>query len=246
MGEVYLADDTTLDRKVALKFLPEAFTSDPERMARFEREAKLLASLNHPNIAGFYGLEQAEGNRFLVLEYVEGKPTLASGINSGELLKRRVRIILSHKWKGSNLRRMRACTLLGALVVLPLGLSSVQSCNQDIVQTRQEEATISSSIPEGMRAISVKVDNVIGVAGIVLPGTRVDVIKTSTPPNGSEGDDSRIVLENVQVLTCGWSVQQNSDGQPQNVSVVTLLVNPEQAQKLMLAGTDGIQLAVRN
>ena len=73
MGEVYLAEDTTLGRKVALKFLPEAFTSDPERMARFEREAKLLASLNHPNIAGIYGLEQEDGNRFLVLEYVEGE-----------------------------------------------------------------------------------------------------------------------------------------------------------------------------
>jgi len=58
MGEVYLAEDLTLDRKVALKFLPEAFTNDPERMARFEREAKLLASLNHPNIAGIHGLEQ--------------------------------------------------------------------------------------------------------------------------------------------------------------------------------------------
>ncbi|MBN2321413.1 MAG: protein kinase [Acidobacteria bacterium] len=67
MGEVYLADDTPLDRKVALKFLPEMLTSDPERMARFEREAKLLASLNHPNIAGIYGLEQADGKRFLVL-----------------------------------------------------------------------------------------------------------------------------------------------------------------------------------
>jgi serine/threonine protein kinase len=55
MGEVYVADDTSLDRKVALKFLPEVFTSDPERMARFEREAKLLASLNHPNIAGIHG-----------------------------------------------------------------------------------------------------------------------------------------------------------------------------------------------
>jgi serine/threonine protein kinase len=81
MGEVYLADDTTLDRKVALKFLPDAFTSDPERMARFDREAKLLASLNHPNIAGIYGLEQADGNRFLVLEYVEGETLQARLIN---------------------------------------------------------------------------------------------------------------------------------------------------------------------
>jgi hypothetical protein len=66
MGEVYIADDLNLNRKVALKFLPEAFAADPERMARFEREAKLLASLNHPNIAAMYGLEQAEGKRFLV------------------------------------------------------------------------------------------------------------------------------------------------------------------------------------
>jgi serine/threonine protein kinase len=84
MGEVYLADDTTLDRKVALKFLPEAFTSDLERMARFEREAKLLASLNHPNIAGIYGLEQDGGNRFLVLEYVEGE-TLQAKLSKGAL-----------------------------------------------------------------------------------------------------------------------------------------------------------------
>ena len=84
MGEVYLADDTTLDRKVALKFLPDAFTGDPERMARFEREAKLLASLNHPNIAGIYGLEQADGNRFLVLEYVEGE-TLQARLSKGAL-----------------------------------------------------------------------------------------------------------------------------------------------------------------
>jgi len=84
MGEVFLADDMTLDRKVALKFLPDAFTSDPERMARFEREAKLLASLNHPNIAGIYGLEQADGNRFLVLEYVEGE-TLQARLSKGAL-----------------------------------------------------------------------------------------------------------------------------------------------------------------
>jgi eukaryotic-like serine/threonine-protein kinase len=84
MGEVYIADDLNLNRKVALKFLPDAFATDPERMARFEREAKLLASLNHTNIAAIYGLEQAEGKRFLVLELVEGE-TLAQRISKGAL-----------------------------------------------------------------------------------------------------------------------------------------------------------------
>jgi serine/threonine protein kinase len=84
MGEVYLAEDLFLDRKVALKFLPEVFTGDPERMARFEREAKLLASLNHPNIAVIHGLEQADGKRFIVLEYVKGK-TLQAKLSKGPL-----------------------------------------------------------------------------------------------------------------------------------------------------------------
>src|SRR5512146_1435523 len=84
MGEVYMADDLSLDRKVALKFLPDAFTGDPERMARFEREAKVLASLNHPNIAAIYGLEQAEGKRFIVMELVEGE-TLAQRLSKGAL-----------------------------------------------------------------------------------------------------------------------------------------------------------------
>jgi hypothetical protein len=84
MGEVYRAEDTNLGRQVAIKVLPDLFSGDPERMARFEREAKLLASLNHPNIAAIYGLEQAEGKRFLVLELVEGK-TLAQRIARGPL-----------------------------------------------------------------------------------------------------------------------------------------------------------------
>ena len=84
MGEVYRASDTKLDRDVALKVLPEAFTSDPERLARFEREAKVLASLNHPKIGGIYGLEEAEGTKALVLELVEG-PTLADRIAHGPI-----------------------------------------------------------------------------------------------------------------------------------------------------------------
>ena len=84
MGEVYRARDTKLDRDVALKVLPQAFTDDPDRLARFEREAKVLASLNHPNIGHIYGLEEAEGQKALVLELVEG-PTLADRIAHGAI-----------------------------------------------------------------------------------------------------------------------------------------------------------------
>ena len=84
MGEVYRAHDTKLDRDVAIKVLPEEFAADKERLARFEREAKLLASLNHPNIAAIYGLEDSDGVRALVLELVEG-PTLAERIAEGPI-----------------------------------------------------------------------------------------------------------------------------------------------------------------
>ena len=75
MGEVYRARDPRLGRDVALKVLPEVFARDSERMARFEREAQVLASLNHPSIAAIYGLEESEGTRAIVMELVEG-PTL--------------------------------------------------------------------------------------------------------------------------------------------------------------------------
>ena len=79
MGEVYQAHDTKLGRDVAIKILPEAFAHDPERLARFQREAKILASLNHPNIATIYGLEQSNGTTYLVMELVPGE-TLAERV----------------------------------------------------------------------------------------------------------------------------------------------------------------------
>ncbi len=84
MGEVWRAIDTKLKREVAIKVLPEAFTEDKERLARFEREAQLLAQLQHPNIASIYGLEESDGTRALVMELVEG-PTLADRLESGGL-----------------------------------------------------------------------------------------------------------------------------------------------------------------
>ena len=84
MGVVYLAKDPKLDRNVAIKVLPDVVAGDPERLARFEREAKLLAALNHPNVGGIYGLEEADGQRFLVLEHLEGE-TLGKRLDGGPL-----------------------------------------------------------------------------------------------------------------------------------------------------------------
>ena len=82
MGEVYRARDTRLKRDVALKVLPQSFAHDPDRLARFQREAEVLASLNHPNIAQIHGLEKSDGTITLVMELVEG-PTLAEQIKEG-------------------------------------------------------------------------------------------------------------------------------------------------------------------
>lgn len=102
------------------------------------------------------------------------------------------------------------------------------------------------AIPEGMRAMSVAVDEVVGVAGFVLPGTRVDVLVTISG-GGNREPTTRIILQNVQVITAGQTVTQDANGDPLVVPVVTLLVAPEDAEKLALASTQGrIQLALRN
>lgn len=103
-------------------------------------------------------------------------------------------------------------------------------------------------IPEGMRALSVRVNDVIGVAGYVLPGTRVDVVATVNPTNQQTDITSKVVLTNVLVLAAGTRIEQDSEeDKPISVSVVTLLVDPAEAERLTLASTEGkIQLALRN
>jgi len=103
-------------------------------------------------------------------------------------------------------------------------------------------------IPEGMRAVSVRVNEVVGVAGYVLPGNRVDVVATASPTEARADTTSKVVLSNVQVLTAGTRMEQGQDqSKPVQVTVVTLLVYPEQAERLALASTEGkIQLALRN
>jgi pilus assembly protein CpaB len=103
-------------------------------------------------------------------------------------------------------------------------------------------------IPAGLRAVSVRVNEVIGVAGYVLPGTRVDVLATLSPTREQTDVTSKVVLTNVQVLAAGTKIEQSADGsKPIPVSVVTLLVDPTEAERLTLASTEGkIQLALRN
>jgi serine/threonine protein kinase len=103
MGEVYRAHDETLGRDVALKILTSAFANDPERLARFEREARLLAALNHPHIAAIYGIAQADGVRALVLELVEG-PTLVDRVRVGALPVQEAISIRSASLTGVGLR----------------------------------------------------------------------------------------------------------------------------------------------
>ena len=102
-------------------------------------------------------------------------------------------------------------------------------------------------IPEGQRALSVRVNDVVGVAGYVLPGTRVDVVATVNPTQQQTDITSKVILTNVQVLAAGTKIEQDEKNKPIQVSVVTLLVNPDEAERLTLASTEGkIQLALRN
>lgn len=103
-------------------------------------------------------------------------------------------------------------------------------------------------LPEGYRALSVRVNDVVGVAGYVLPGTRVDVLATVNPTSRPEDVQSKVILTNVQVLTAGTKIEHDdAEGKPIQVTVVTLMVDPGQAERLTLASTEGkIQLALRN
>jgi pilus assembly protein CpaB len=107
-------------------------------------------------------------------------------------------------------------------------------------------AGLPSLIPPGMRAVSVRVNEVVSVAGFVGPGTRVDVLLTGTPGGGNDSQTTT-VLQNVAVIAAGHTLERNANGEAQNTPVITLLTSPEDAERLTLASTEGkIQLVLRN
>jgi pilus assembly protein CpaB len=107
---------------------------------------------------------------------------------------------------------------------------------------------LAPTIPQGMRACAVRVDEVVGVAGFVTPGMRVDVLASGNPPGGgAQGVVTETILQNIQVLSAGTDIQRDAEGKPQQVQVVNLLVTPDQAELLSLAANSlKIQLVLRN
>ncbi len=132
--------------------------------------------------------------------------------------------------------------IVGRGVIVPM--ISNEPALESKLAPREAGAGLTSAIPDGMRAVGVKVNDVIGVAGFALPGTRVDVILTGT---NNKVETSKVILENIQVLAADQNVEQDVNGKPRKVQVITLLVTPEDTQKVALASVDGrIQLALRN
>jgi pilus assembly protein CpaB len=140
--------------------------------------------------------------------------------------------------------------------VVGRGLMTSVQVNEPILESKlaPKEAGVglTTIIPEGMRALTIQVNSIIGVSGFVLPGSRVDLILIGVPPQEIQGakigeQASKIILENLEVIAAGQNVQRDVEGKPQTVQDVTLLLSPEQAEKVALATTDGrIQLALRN
>lgn len=190
MGVVYLAQDSRLGRRVAIKALPDHFAADPDRLARFNREAKTLASLNHPNVAQIYGVEEQEGRKYLVLEYVEGR-TLAERLDQGALpidetldLCTGIAAGLEAAHEGGVIHRdLKPANIKitpeGKIKVLDFGLARTQDDGSSTLATSGSPDSPTLSIPTPMTAHSPTMPGaILGTAAYMSPeqarGRRVD------------------------------------------------------------------------
>ncbi len=176
MGEVWRAEDTKLGRDVALKVLPDAFAQDPERLARFEREARVLASLSHPNIAGIHGLEEIDGKRFLVMEMVEG-PTLAELIQKSPLpidevvriAKQIAEAVEAAHEKGVIHRDLKPANVNitpdGTVKVLDFGLAKALTGDPMSGEGSNQDLSLSPTMTQAMTGMGV----LLGTAGYMSP-----------------------------------------------------------------------------
>ena len=220
MGQVYQATDTKLNRQVALKILPEAFATDPDRLARFQREAQVLASLNHPGIAAIYGIEEQDDTRALVLEFVEG-PTLADRIAQGPLpvdeallIARQIAEALEAAHQAGVIHRdLKPANIKvredGTVKVLDFGLAKALDVAQEGDPNQSPTHT----------AVETEMGVIMGTAAYMSPeqarGKRVDtradiwafgvvVYETLTGRRAFEGADGVVTLANVIRAEPSW------------------------------------------
>ncbi len=176
MGEVWQAEDTKLGRNVALKVLPESLAGEPERLARFEREARVLASLSHANIAGIHGLEEANGQRFLVMELIDGE-TIAERVQRGPMaVEEAVRVarqiaeaVESAHEKGVIHRDLKPANVKitsgGQVKVLDFGLAKALAPDPISGDGPAEDLSLSPTLTQAMTGIGV----LLGTAGYMSP-----------------------------------------------------------------------------
>jgi pilus assembly protein CpaB len=202
------------------------------------------------------------GAGYSALRYLSNRsPQLAPALSGGRQESRSVVLASRDLALGTVLEAADLIVVDWPGMVLPEGYATAaeQVVGRSLVaEVRTNEAILESKlaeegllgliplIPPGMRALSVKVDEVVGVAGFVTPQTRVDVIVIMTPP-GSRDPTSKVILQNIQTLAAGQEIRETEDGRPVTVTVVTVLVTPEEAERLALAALEGqIQMALRN
>lgn len=217
------------------------------------RQKKLLLVL-------FFALASGGLAAFLALGYLR---TSATPLMAAQAAEGKVAVAARDLALGSVLRNEDVRLVDWPTTALPAGYASsaAQLVGRGVITSVAANEPLLSSkladkeaggglpivIPEGMRAVSVKVDEVIAVAGFVTAGTRVDVVVSMPGRGDNEQPTSRVILQNVQALAAGQTIQRDAEGKPQTVTVITLLVSPEDAETLTLAATEGkIQLALRN
>jgi pilus assembly protein CpaB len=195
---------------------------------------------------------------FATYRYVQNRPAGAAPMQTHPVVVAAVNLDVGAELRREDIKvidwpaeSVPAGTFDNAQAVIGRGLIQPVVQNAPILAgsmpPKEAGAGLPPVIPEGMRALSVRVNDVIGVAGYVLPGTRVDVVATVSPTDSHPDTTSKVILTNVQVLTAGTKIERDTEQKPVTVNVVTLLVDPQQSERLTLASTEGkIQLALRN
>jgi pilus assembly protein CpaB len=218
-------------------------------MARMRVFVVLVMAIAAGGVFAYGTYNYVQGIQPTSTQAIDTKPIVVAAVDlevGAEISREDVRVV---QWPAASVPNQ---TLSDPNQVVGRGLVMPMVQNEPFLElklaSKESGAGLPPVIPTGLRAVSVKVNEVVGVAGYVLPGTRVDVVATVNPTQRPTDMTSKVILTNVQVIAAGTKIEQATDkDKPIPVTVVTLLVDPAEAERLTLASTEGkIQLALRN